>query len=295
MKCEIIKDLLPIYCDGLASEETREEVEKHLAACDECRNIYESMKAAVPDAPQVDIQPMKKIKRKLFLRTAPIVTALIFAVFFAVYNLLCVDPLPISSKNVSYDCYPTIRDEIVYIYTYAGSYGGETSRSYSFPKDSDPIIDKENDCVWLDGEKVEHGHNNNETLYLPGNGKLCPGGMLNLNIKFDSPFKYTKIERSRSMDRTPNYFDNTAPCDEVIVLKPCLTNRQLEENERSYEEFTVDGMTYHKQEYFVGDTYFVQVEASRCGEGATLTIKCLDKDIVIDLHELAVEEGLLEE
>ena len=39
MKCAIIKDLLPVYCDGLASDETKEEVEKHLAECDECRNI----------------------------------------------------------------------------------------------------------------------------------------------------------------------------------------------------------------------------------------------------------------
>ncbi|MCR5074885.1 MAG: zf-HC2 domain-containing protein, partial [Ruminococcus sp.] len=58
MKCAIIKDLLPIYCDGLASDETREEVEKHIAECGDCKSVYENMKSAVTEIPKPDIQPM---------------------------------------------------------------------------------------------------------------------------------------------------------------------------------------------------------------------------------------------
>lgn len=37
MKCETIRDLLPLCLDGLASEESRREVEEHLAGCPACR------------------------------------------------------------------------------------------------------------------------------------------------------------------------------------------------------------------------------------------------------------------
>ena len=30
MKCSIIRDLLPLYCDKLTSEDSNEQIEKHL-------------------------------------------------------------------------------------------------------------------------------------------------------------------------------------------------------------------------------------------------------------------------
>lgn len=32
MKCEIIRDLLPLYCDGLCSEASKQEIEAHVAS-----------------------------------------------------------------------------------------------------------------------------------------------------------------------------------------------------------------------------------------------------------------------
>lgn len=40
MKCEIIRDLLPLYIEGLCSEESRSEIEAHLEGCEECRQEY---------------------------------------------------------------------------------------------------------------------------------------------------------------------------------------------------------------------------------------------------------------
>ena len=37
MKCEIVKDLLPSYIDGLTSAESNSEVEAHLETCQECK------------------------------------------------------------------------------------------------------------------------------------------------------------------------------------------------------------------------------------------------------------------
>lgn len=44
MKCEIVKDLLPSYIDGLTSSVTNEEIEKHLDECVMCRQYYREMR-----------------------------------------------------------------------------------------------------------------------------------------------------------------------------------------------------------------------------------------------------------
>ena len=48
MKCEIIHDLLPLYCDGLCSEASKQEIETHVAQCQECRACLAEMKEEAP-------------------------------------------------------------------------------------------------------------------------------------------------------------------------------------------------------------------------------------------------------
>lgn len=43
MKCEMIRDLLPLYIDGLTSKESNQEIEKHLKNCEECQKYYQEM------------------------------------------------------------------------------------------------------------------------------------------------------------------------------------------------------------------------------------------------------------
>lgn len=44
LSCEIIRDLLPLYAEELASADSREAVEGHLLGCESCRKAYEDMK-----------------------------------------------------------------------------------------------------------------------------------------------------------------------------------------------------------------------------------------------------------
>lgn len=44
MKCEVIRDLLPVYVENVCSCETRKIVEEHLEVCVQCRTEYEEMK-----------------------------------------------------------------------------------------------------------------------------------------------------------------------------------------------------------------------------------------------------------
>ena len=69
MKCEIIKDLLPSYIDGLTSAESNSEIEEHLLTCQECTEALEQMKTEV-DAENVElnkemIKPFKKLNKRV--------------------------------------------------------------------------------------------------------------------------------------------------------------------------------------------------------------------------------------
>jgi predicted anti-sigma-YlaC factor YlaD len=44
--CEIIQDLIPLYCDGCASDASRKEVEEHIDECRECRSFAASYRRA---------------------------------------------------------------------------------------------------------------------------------------------------------------------------------------------------------------------------------------------------------
>ena len=47
MKCEMIRDLLPLYIDGLTSKESNQEIEKHLKNCEECQKYYQEMTGGI--------------------------------------------------------------------------------------------------------------------------------------------------------------------------------------------------------------------------------------------------------
>ena len=48
LSCEIIKDLLPLYCDSICSEETKAAVEEHLTDCVPCSEELKKMKSDMP-------------------------------------------------------------------------------------------------------------------------------------------------------------------------------------------------------------------------------------------------------
>lgn len=67
MKCNIVKDLLPAYIDGLTSQDTNKEIEEHLKECRACRTIYEQMTADIAlDIPSAEheIDFLKKLKAR---------------------------------------------------------------------------------------------------------------------------------------------------------------------------------------------------------------------------------------
>lgn len=87
-KCNLIKDILPLYVEDMVSTDTREFVSEHLEHCEECRAEFERMRKPADFIPDTDILPLKRIKRDLFIKrlqtiffTAILACAIVAVVF----------------------------------------------------------------------------------------------------------------------------------------------------------------------------------------------------------------------
>ena len=87
MKCSIAKDILPLYAEGLCSEETAAELEKHLEECEECKKQLEHYRTEIkPSADEKtdseQLKPMKKVSKKL--KRNKLVTVVLTLVIIAI-------------------------------------------------------------------------------------------------------------------------------------------------------------------------------------------------------------------
>lgn len=72
LSCQIIRDLIPLYEDGVCSQESREAVLEHLSECEECRALVQSTQllpelALQPDEPQTEqavVSSFRKLRRR---------------------------------------------------------------------------------------------------------------------------------------------------------------------------------------------------------------------------------------
>ena len=84
-KCEVIRDLLPLYVDGVASEESCALIEEHLKDCADCREYLKLLQEDLPDISEAafadEAASLKKIKSKMLRNRVMIVlVTLAFAV-----------------------------------------------------------------------------------------------------------------------------------------------------------------------------------------------------------------------
>lgn len=96
LSCDIVRDLLPTYVDGLAGEETAAAVEAHIATCPDCAQALDTMRAPErrqrPEQKEVDYLKKQRRKRWLYALLCVIVVlgvlvALAAAKDYKVYRL----------------------------------------------------------------------------------------------------------------------------------------------------------------------------------------------------------------
>ena len=75
LACEIVKDMLSLYVDGMVSDVSRKSIENHLGHCTDCNEVYRNMAYQLEMAPvclQIPLymlfQPAKRIKAALLWR-----------------------------------------------------------------------------------------------------------------------------------------------------------------------------------------------------------------------------------
>lgn len=107
MKCEIIRDLLPSYIDGLTSEESNLEIEKHIEECTLCNEIYNQMKTEIKSQPIIcdeeKINPFKKLNTRML--KSVVATVLICVMIVGIYLYLFAFGWKVNSEdmNIQYD------------------------------------------------------------------------------------------------------------------------------------------------------------------------------------------------
>ena len=63
--CDTIRDILPLYVDGVVSENTQAMVKEHLEHCAECREKYEKMKDEITLPIDNDVKPLLQFRNEV--------------------------------------------------------------------------------------------------------------------------------------------------------------------------------------------------------------------------------------
>lgn len=96
--CNIVGDLIPLYCDDMCSAESRSAVEEHTAECEKCRRLLESCSAELKNVSQkTDIKSRRiigRVRRKFLVTAVVSSVAVLVAVLFGIYHL--------TGKNLGY-------------------------------------------------------------------------------------------------------------------------------------------------------------------------------------------------
>ena len=90
IKCDVIRDLLPLYMDGVVSDESRRLIEEHMEECDDCRRYLAELKGEEGEDVSIEfkgeLEPLKKLRRKeRFNRIALIVVLLAFVAMLVAF------------------------------------------------------------------------------------------------------------------------------------------------------------------------------------------------------------------
>ena len=93
INCEVIKDLLPSYIDGLTSPQSDTLIREHLKECPECREYLEEMTKEMKSSKEIPlnkkaIKPFRKLKKRIWYAVGGtiLICALLFGIGFWYYG-----------------------------------------------------------------------------------------------------------------------------------------------------------------------------------------------------------------
>ncbi len=99
--CGIVKDLLPLVAEHMASEESTAFVEEHLKTCADCRAAFDAMQAPVEAEPAAPLKTVRKAVKKRGWLIAGLIACLVAALIFGAFARL-MKPIPITASEVAF-------------------------------------------------------------------------------------------------------------------------------------------------------------------------------------------------
>ncbi len=127
-ECNVVRDLMPLVIDGVASEESAAYVEAHVTKCPPCAEIYAGMKAELPrlaaEKQQAEAEAASKIlkrkrkqrRQKLVLIGLALGVLLVLAVNMAYTMLFQQVIYPVSSGDCSVSLYRSRAGRVLVVY-----------------------------------------------------------------------------------------------------------------------------------------------------------------------------------
>lgn len=115
ISCNAVRDILPLYVDGVVSEETQKEIADHLRECSECQNEYVQLKKeltlpANPDLHSESANALKSMKhtmakKKIIISVISILAtlSLVIAGYFVVKQVDVVHDYVFPELNIVVD------------------------------------------------------------------------------------------------------------------------------------------------------------------------------------------------
>lgn len=140
--CNVIRDLLPLYQDGVCSPESRQLVEEHLEECETCRAEWERMHAPLPtDHPQVEERTVaqaassawKRGRRRAFSKGFVIAAVLVAAIssLIGLWFLFHTPPRELTGRILETHVNNTTGDVSYVVFTTRGEQFGLIMEDYT--------------------------------------------------------------------------------------------------------------------------------------------------------------------
>lgn len=102
--CSVVQDLLPLYTEGLESEETKRFVEKHISDCPECQKSLELLREPLPEKIQDEAKmedALRKVRQKFkWNKTLVIILSLICLLFAGVGGWMTLKNMQIPGSDL---------------------------------------------------------------------------------------------------------------------------------------------------------------------------------------------------
>lgn len=142
ISCNVIRDILPLYAEDLASEDTRKLVDEHLCGCDDCTRELGVLKKVQMIPVEREVTGLKKVKKSINIRRiVAVATALLMALsIYTCFGMLMDAKIYLDAEDIVESVEAaedgSIRVYWKYVVTGVGSVGeervpeGQTTRNY---------------------------------------------------------------------------------------------------------------------------------------------------------------------